>query len=137
MSYTPTEWATGDTITAEKLNKLEGGVAGAGGVFVVTYTITGEWVEEEYVETYSADKTLEEIWAAFDEGKPVVAKRSVDENSDIYGYLSYVHDAEHDRSTYVRLIFMGVTYNSRESTSNVDLMRVEYGDGELTSINFG
>ncbi len=29
MSYTPTVWQTGDTITAEKLNKLEGGVADA------------------------------------------------------------------------------------------------------------
>lgn len=27
MSYTPTVWNTGDTITAEKLNKLENGVA--------------------------------------------------------------------------------------------------------------
>lgn len=26
MSYTPTEWETGDVVTAEKLNKLEGGV---------------------------------------------------------------------------------------------------------------
>lgn len=26
MSYTPTEWATGDVVTAEKLNKLENGV---------------------------------------------------------------------------------------------------------------
>jgi hypothetical protein len=31
MSYTPTTWQTGDTITAEKLNKLENGVANAGG----------------------------------------------------------------------------------------------------------
>ena len=29
--YTPTEWNTGDTITAEKLNKLENGVRDAGG----------------------------------------------------------------------------------------------------------
>ena len=27
MAYTPTEWACGDTITAEKLNKLENGLA--------------------------------------------------------------------------------------------------------------
>lgn len=26
MSYTPTNWQTGDTITAEKLNKMEGGI---------------------------------------------------------------------------------------------------------------
>ncbi len=30
MSYTPTNWQTGDTITAEKLNKMEGGIALAG-----------------------------------------------------------------------------------------------------------
>lgn len=31
MAYTPTTWVTGDTITATKLNKLEQGVANAGG----------------------------------------------------------------------------------------------------------
>lgn len=30
MSYTPTTWTNGDTITAEKLNKMEQGIAGAG-----------------------------------------------------------------------------------------------------------
>ena len=32
MAYTPTNWQTGDTITAEKLNKLENGVASGGGI---------------------------------------------------------------------------------------------------------
>ena len=39
MSYTPTNWTTGDTITAEKLNKMEQGIAsagGGGGVLIVT-----------------------------------------------------------------------------------------------------
>ena len=31
MSYTPTTWTTGDTITATKLNKIEQGIANAGG----------------------------------------------------------------------------------------------------------
>ena len=31
MAYTPTEWQCGDTITADKLNKLEQGVANASG----------------------------------------------------------------------------------------------------------
>ena len=31
MGYTPTTWTTGDTITATKLNKIENGIAGAGG----------------------------------------------------------------------------------------------------------
>lgn len=29
MSYTPTNWQTGDTITAAGLNKMERGIAGA------------------------------------------------------------------------------------------------------------
>ena len=29
MAYTPTEWATGDVITAQKLNKMETGIEGA------------------------------------------------------------------------------------------------------------
>lgn len=32
MAYTKTEWATGDTITAEKLNHAESGIAAAGAV---------------------------------------------------------------------------------------------------------
>lgn len=31
MAYTPTNWATGDTVTATKLNKIEQGIANAGG----------------------------------------------------------------------------------------------------------
>ena len=40
MSYTPTNWQTGDVITAEKLNKLENGVSSASGeeIFTVTFT---------------------------------------------------------------------------------------------------
>ena len=37
MSYTPTTWATGDTITATKLNKMEQGIAGAGGSGLIGY----------------------------------------------------------------------------------------------------
>lgn len=29
MSYTPTEWATGDIVTAEKLNNMESGISAA------------------------------------------------------------------------------------------------------------
>lgn len=34
MAYIPTEWATGDVITAEKLNKAENGIAAAGPVMI-------------------------------------------------------------------------------------------------------
>lgn len=39
MSYTPTTWNTGDTITASAMNKIEQGIANAGGgVDCVLYT---------------------------------------------------------------------------------------------------
>lgn len=43
--YTPTVWQTGDVITAEKLNKIENGIAGASGqgISIATVTlVTGE-----------------------------------------------------------------------------------------------
>ena len=54
MSYTPTEWASGDIVTSEKLNKLEQGVAG-GGVLVVG--ATGE-------DEIALDKTWKQIYDA-------------------------------------------------------------------------
>ena len=74
MSYTPTEWATGDTITAVKLNKLEGGVA-AGNVFVVTVT-DGETTSE-------ADATFAEIIAAIEAGQTCMARYTNDDGRTI------------------------------------------------------
>lgn len=53
MSYTPTTWAAGDTVTAAKLNKLEQGVAAGGGVLVVHEEFGGV-----------LDKTWQEIYDA-------------------------------------------------------------------------
>ena len=39
MSYTPTEWSTGDIVTAEKLNKIENGILSSG-----AYIVETEWV---------------------------------------------------------------------------------------------
>lgn len=50
MSYTPTNWKSGDVVTSAKLNKLEQGVVNAGGALLVeTNTQTGDlnktWAE--------------------------------------------------------------------------------------------
>lgn len=58
MSYEPTEWKKGDVVTAAKLNKLETGVAGAGGALVV----------EMNQETAALNKTAGEILAALRNG---------------------------------------------------------------------
>lgn len=68
MSYTPNTWATGDTITAEKLNNMEQGIAGAGGVLVATMT---------YPES-TFNKTWQEIYDAMADGRAVFAKVVMD-----------------------------------------------------------
>lgn len=76
MSYTPTEWKTGDVVTSAKLNKLEQGVADAGGggidALVVTFTAT---VDDQTgkITGVSSNKTVSEIVSAVESGKFVVA----------------------------------------------------------------
>ena len=48
MSYTPTTWTTGDTITATKLNKMEQGIASAGGGVSGLCTDTSGTLDKSY-----------------------------------------------------------------------------------------
>ena len=61
MSYEKTTWSSGDTITAEKLNNIEDGIAGADnrGVFAVGFQEDGG----------TLDKTWKEIHDAVSDGK--------------------------------------------------------------------
>lgn len=48
MSYEPTTWQAGDTITSARLNKLEQGVAeGGGGVLVVDLIVEDDDDDEK------------------------------------------------------------------------------------------
>ena len=60
MAYSPTTWQTGDTVTAEKLNNIEQGIANAGGAFLVP--------SED--NAYTLGKTWKEIYDALQAGKP-------------------------------------------------------------------
>ena len=82
MSYTPKEWVCGETITADALNNLEGGVQQAltrGGYFVITFTPVGDGTDP-FGNTISwdngnvlCDKTIAEIREAYDNGYTLVA----------------------------------------------------------------
>lgn len=81
MAYTPTEWQSGDIVTSEKLNKIENGIAGAGGgagggVLVAT-------MDEA---TGALDKTWQEIYDAMNSSVLCVS-RSKTEN-DAEGFTS-------------------------------------------------
>ena len=68
MSYSPTNWQTGDTVTAEKLNNMETGIENAANAFIVTLTPTAL--------DYSGvmDKTLAEIHEAYMANKRIFFK---------------------------------------------------------------
>ena len=74
MSYTPTSWSTGDTITAAAMNKIENGIANAGG---------GKYDAYDY------------IISQVDSGTPVLEKGVW---SDIYDALQ---DKEHIVGLYL------------------------------------
>lgn len=68
MSYTPTNWNTGDTITASALNKIENGIANAGGAMICNLAYSDDLGEP------ALDKTVQEIYDAFIGGTPVYVK---------------------------------------------------------------
>lgn len=78
MSYEKTIWNTGDTITAEKMNHIENGIAEVSGsssssfsnVFIVNNIASSQ--SSNYV--LYLDKTLQEIIDAMNEGKIVIVK---------------------------------------------------------------
>lgn len=63
MAYTPNTWATGDTITAQKLNNMEQGIASAGGgAYVVNVTLN------DSTHTMTCDKAASAIYTASQSG---------------------------------------------------------------------
>ena len=96
MSYEPTVWQTGDTVTAEKLNKLEQGVTNAGGgVFIIPITST----EDGHDITYSTTVTVGEIATALTNGKLCVC---VDDLGSIFPFIEDVGDGSYNFQRLVK-----------------------------------
>lgn len=100
MTYEKTNWKVGDTITAEKLNNIEGGIkanetaissidtsGGGSGDFVITATGTGS--------TLTADKTYSETLEAFNNGAIPVLRINIPNtnNYKYYPMVSFVNNA--------------------------------------------
>lgn len=106
MSYTPTEWKTGDVVTSAKLNKLEQGVADAGGVVIVTGTINED--------TVTLGKTYSEIKADYMAGYTVVILFETERGEDatetdwnqVTGFNEYTGtDPQSDPAAYTVVAF--------------------------------
>ena len=120
MSYTPTEWQSGDIVTSTKLNKLENGVAAAsgGGVLVVNVAMN------EAQTAYVMDKTYAEIHAALLTG----AVFTVNQVDTAGGYqisadqiVADVHDSGQAEAPYVL-----TTYNGGNSSTFIAATEDDY-----------
>jgi hypothetical protein len=61
MSYTPTNWQTGDTVTAEKLNHMEQGIASPI-VTITRHIVAQPWVTyREYYTKSDVDKLTDAV----------------------------------------------------------------------------
>lgn len=80
MAYTPTQWKSGDVITSEKLNKLENGVAGAGGGGVLI--------------VHDVERTLDKTWQEIaDAGFAVLYKPLSDVETEIHRLSAIIEDS--------------------------------------------
>lgn len=91
MAYTKTTWATGDTITADKLNHAEQGIydANAGALIIATYSL------ETY--TTSLNKKYGEIVAMFESGICPVIKYSEDGEDSYYPVIKVGYSASDEK----------------------------------------
>lgn len=114
MSYEKHTWQTGETITAEKLNNLEDGVASNGGdVFFIV-----EFVEGTESNKPIADKTTTEIINAMNSGKMVIGhfRVSINETLLIADNTSFIN---YDTGV-LSCIFNGKTCRTNESSTSYE-----------------
>ena len=90
MAYTPINWQTGDTITAEKMNKMDNGWD-ASSVALTSESVTTETgIADAYgVLTYSTPITADTITVTFN-GTPYVCDAFVEGSDYVYGDYDFV-----------------------------------------------
>ena len=104
MSYTPTTWAAGDTVTAAKLNKLEQGVASGGGVLVVHATVADS--------TATYDKT----WKEINDSEVPVFIHNYSQGQYFWDAVSMTYEIE---GSYQIATFSGETVETDSENGNV------------------
>ena len=90
MAYTPINWQTGDTITAEKMNKMDNGWSVSSAVLTSESVTTESSFEGAYGDlTYSTPITADTIIVTFN-GTPYVCDVLIDGSDYIYGDIDLV-----------------------------------------------
>lgn len=97
MSYTPTNWQTGDTITAEKLNNMENGIAGA----VVSFNAEYFYDPDEAISRLILFASPAELLSAFQAGSIITARGTFTSWGETKAGVLYFYYASADFSDVV------------------------------------
>ena len=113
MAYTPHTWSDDETITASKLNNMEQGIAGGGGVLVCT----SSYDDGDYV----LNKTAGEIYDALVAGTPVYVKFNYGDLTTYTGDLTFGNVVRASNYNYTQqLVFYVVKANKMTVSGNND-----------------
>lgn len=131
MSYTPTEWKSGDVVTSAKLNKLEEGVASSGGALIATLSETYSEEAQDYVK--GCDKTLEELETAMKTGGLVVFRFATEITEEMLNVTYYWATQVYDNNTgTAHFVGIGMTRSPRDSVITIEKLHVAfYDDGTV------
>ncbi len=109
MSYTPSTWAKGDTITAAKLNNMESGISGAQ-AYMVGLNFDND-------NNMTLDKTWQEILDAAAAGKYVIVFIA-DENNALYCPLASIFGGTGMGPYTIEIVWAGNITSFIASTPN-------------------
>lgn len=121
MSYEPTNWKSGDTVTSAKLNKIEQGIAnaggGGGGALIVTHSQDG-----------TLGKTAGEIFDAFRAGQTVISRYETEFDYSINtSYNSLLIYAEYEKSDGYYFYFYEGDFTTYSASSADDYPVIQQG----------
>lgn len=129
MSYTPTNWQTGDTITAEKLNNMESGIAEVNqpgqGIVMRWSDVEGCWVIDR-VESISGFGTLVGFEEVQEGQEPVITYlERAEENG--YLQLSFISSVDYSNQIIAQYANRIFTY-AIKSNGNLTVVSSVFGD---------
>lgn len=96
MSYEPTNWQTGDIVTAEKLNNMESGISSAGNTLIIEPTITETEIQ--------LNTSFNNIYNTYMSGKNIITRYSSLSEITIFPFTIHQITINEDPARYA-LVF--------------------------------
>ena len=115
MSYTPTEWKTGDIVSSQRLNKLEEGVKNAYEVMVINGTVSTS-DRDGTVTGVTLQAQAGEIFDAAMAGIPLFLHYTDDSSSSMCAIDSVYMDAGNNYSVDIKAL--GVVLSAQSASDH-------------------